>query len=145
MPTIATSTCPALVLANGRQVIINYADDVFEDANPQDFTSCMREKDHLAGGNLRRVGRWPCSIDQIFGCEFGDQATDEAHEDVERGFGAGSQVAAGEAAECGVMPSSSMAIVASVFAALRSSLWLFVAHRLEAWWRAGHTRVKPAL
>lgn len=46
-----------LILADGRQVIVNYADNVFEDTNPQGFTDWMKEKDDLAGGNLRRVIR----------------------------------------------------------------------------------------
>ena len=48
---------PHLVLPDGRQVIVNYADDAFEDTNPQGFTDWMKEKDDLAGGNLRRVIR----------------------------------------------------------------------------------------
>lgn len=48
---------PHLVLADGRQVIVNYADDAFEDTNPQGFTDWMKEKDDLAGGNLRRIIR----------------------------------------------------------------------------------------
>jgi hypothetical protein len=48
---------PHLVLADGRQVIVNYADNTFEDTNPQGFTDWMKEKDDLAGGNLRRVIR----------------------------------------------------------------------------------------
>jgi Second Messenger Oligonucleotide or Dinucleotide Synthetase domain/Adenylyl/Guanylyl and SMODS C-terminal sensor domain len=46
-----------LVLAGGRQVIVNYAEDKFEDTNPQGFTAWMEEKDQLAGGNLRKVIR----------------------------------------------------------------------------------------
>lgn len=48
---------PYLVLADGRQVIINYAENCFEDTNPQGFTDWMKEKDDLASGNLRRVIR----------------------------------------------------------------------------------------
>jgi hypothetical protein len=46
-----------IVLADGRQVIINYADNSFEDTNPQGLTEWMKEKDDLAGGNLRSVIR----------------------------------------------------------------------------------------
>lgn len=48
---------PHLILADGQQVVINYADNAFEDTNPQGFTDWMKEKDDLAGGNLRRVIR----------------------------------------------------------------------------------------
>lgn len=48
---------PHLVLADGRQVIINSAGNVFEDTNPQGFTDWMKEKDDLANGNFRRVIR----------------------------------------------------------------------------------------
>jgi hypothetical protein len=48
---------PHLVLADGRQVIVNYADNAFENTNPQGFTDWMKEKDDLAGGHLRRVVR----------------------------------------------------------------------------------------
>jgi hypothetical protein len=48
---------PHLILAGGRQVIINYAEDKFEDTNPEGFTAWMREKDGLANGNLRKVIR----------------------------------------------------------------------------------------
>jgi hypothetical protein len=46
-----------LVLADGRQVIVNYAENAFEDTNPQGFTDWMTERDELANGNLRRVIR----------------------------------------------------------------------------------------
>lgn len=45
------------VLEDGRQVIVNYAENDFEDTNPQGFTSWIKEKDDLANGNLRRVVR----------------------------------------------------------------------------------------
>lgn len=48
---------PHLILADGCQVIINYAENCFEDTNPQGFTDWMKEKDDLANGNLRRVIR----------------------------------------------------------------------------------------
>lgn len=48
---------PHLVLGDGRQVIVNYAENKFEDTNPQGLTDWMKEKDDLAGGNLRRVIR----------------------------------------------------------------------------------------
>ena len=46
-----------LILAGGRQVIVNYAEDKFEDTNPEGFTAWMKEKDQLANGNLRKVIR----------------------------------------------------------------------------------------
>jgi hypothetical protein len=46
-----------LVLAGGRQVIVNYAENRFEDTNPEGFTAWMKEKDRLANGNLRKVIR----------------------------------------------------------------------------------------
>jgi Adenylyl/Guanylyl and SMODS C-terminal sensor domain/Second Messenger Oligonucleotide or Dinucleotide Synthetase domain len=48
---------PHLVLADGRQVIINYKDNQFEDTNPAGFTTWMHEKDDLANGYLRVVLR----------------------------------------------------------------------------------------
>jgi hypothetical protein len=46
-----------LVLADGRQVIVNYAENAFEDTNPQGFTHWMKERDELANGHLRHVIR----------------------------------------------------------------------------------------
>ncbi|MEW1999779.1 cyclic GMP-AMP synthase DncV-like nucleotidyltransferase [Streptomyces coelicoflavus] len=48
---------PYITLADGREVIVNYAEDDFEDTNPQGFTDWMKEKDSLANGQLRRVIR----------------------------------------------------------------------------------------
>jgi hypothetical protein len=48
---------PHLILPAGRQVIVNYAEDKFEDTNPEGFTAWMKEKDGLANGNLRKVIR----------------------------------------------------------------------------------------
>lgn len=48
---------PHLVLPDGRQVIVNYADNAFEETNPQGFTDWMKEKDDITQGNLRRVIR----------------------------------------------------------------------------------------
>lgn len=45
---------PHLVLADGRQVIVNYAENKFEDTNPAGFTSWMQERDGWANGHLRR-------------------------------------------------------------------------------------------
>jgi Second Messenger Oligonucleotide or Dinucleotide Synthetase domain/Adenylyl/Guanylyl and SMODS C-terminal sensor domain len=44
---------PYITLADGREVIVNYAEDKFEDTNPTGFTIWMKEKDDLAGKNLR--------------------------------------------------------------------------------------------
>lgn len=48
---------PYITLADGREVIVNYAEDKFEDTNPTGFAAWMREKDDLANGNLRLVIR----------------------------------------------------------------------------------------
>jgi hypothetical protein len=48
---------PYLNLSGGRQVIVNRDNDEWEDTDPEGFTAWMREKDQIAGGNLRRVIR----------------------------------------------------------------------------------------
>jgi hypothetical protein len=48
---------PHLTLGDGRQVIINYKEDKFEDTNPAGFTDWMKERDDLTGGNFRKVIR----------------------------------------------------------------------------------------
>jgi hypothetical protein len=48
---------PHLILEGARQVIVNYAENQFEDTNPEGFTAWMKEKDKLASGNLRKVIR----------------------------------------------------------------------------------------
>lgn len=48
---------PHLILADGRQVIVNHAENQFEDTNPEGFTDWMKEKDALARGYLRKVIR----------------------------------------------------------------------------------------
>jgi hypothetical protein len=48
---------PHLILADGREVIVNRDEDVFEQTNPQGFTDWMKEKDEVANGNLRKVIR----------------------------------------------------------------------------------------
>jgi hypothetical protein len=48
---------PYLTLTDGREVIVHYANNEFEDTNPQGFTDWMKEKDSLTNGNLRRVIR----------------------------------------------------------------------------------------
>lgn len=48
---------PHVHLADGRQVIVNYAEKAFEDTNPEGFTAWMKERDTLAHGNLRKVLR----------------------------------------------------------------------------------------
>ena len=62
---------PHLVLEDGRQVIVNYAEDKFEDTNPQGFTEWMREKDTLAQGHLRttiRLVKYLRDFKQAFSC-----------------------------------------------------------------------------
>jgi hypothetical protein len=48
---------PHLTLSDDRQVIINYAENIFEDTNPGGFSDWMQERDTLTGGNLRKVIR----------------------------------------------------------------------------------------
>ncbi|MCV7471909.1 nucleotidyltransferase [Micrococcus luteus] len=48
---------PYIKLSCGRQVIVNWAEEKFEDTNPDRFTSWMKERDDLAQGNLRKVLR----------------------------------------------------------------------------------------
>jgi hypothetical protein len=48
---------PHIHLADGRQVIVNYAEKKFEDTNPEGFTAWMKERNTLAHGNLRKVLR----------------------------------------------------------------------------------------
>jgi hypothetical protein len=48
---------PHLTLSDGRQVIINYQTNDFEDTDPAGFTQWMKERDDLTGGNLRKVIR----------------------------------------------------------------------------------------
>jgi hypothetical protein len=43
---------PHLVLATGRQVIVNSEEDKFEDTNPQGFTAWMKEKDDLTNPGI---------------------------------------------------------------------------------------------
>lgn len=48
---------PHLNLADGREVIVNRDDNIWEKTNPQGFTAWMKEKDSIANGNLRKVIR----------------------------------------------------------------------------------------
>lgn len=48
---------PYVTLADGREVIVNFREDKFEDTNPTGFSAWMREKDDLSNGNLRLVIR----------------------------------------------------------------------------------------
>lgn len=48
---------PYLILADGREVIVNSRESTFEETNPQGFTDWMKERDDLAQGNLRKVIR----------------------------------------------------------------------------------------
>ncbi|GAB3134979.1 nucleotidyltransferase [Tsukamurella serpentis] len=48
---------PHLNLADGREVIVNRDDNVWERTDPQGFTDWMKDKDALANGNLRKVIR----------------------------------------------------------------------------------------
>ncbi len=48
---------PYLILADGREVVVNYASGEYEDTNPAGFTEWMRERDDLTAGNFRKVIR----------------------------------------------------------------------------------------
>lgn len=48
---------PYVILANGRQVIVNRDDNTWETTNPSGFTTWMRDKDKISNGNLRKVIR----------------------------------------------------------------------------------------
>ena len=48
---------PHLVLANGRQVIVNGDEDTWEDTDPAGFTTWMKAKNDTTGGHLKRVIR----------------------------------------------------------------------------------------
>lgn len=48
---------PHLVLADGRQVIVNGDEDTWEDTDPAGFTTWMKGKNDTTGGHLKRVIR----------------------------------------------------------------------------------------
>jgi hypothetical protein len=48
---------PHLMLADGREVIVNRDDDEWEQTDPQGLTDWMKNKDAIARGNLRKVIR----------------------------------------------------------------------------------------
>lgn len=48
---------PYLVLADGRQVIVNGDEDTWEDTDPAGFTTWMKDKNDTTGGHLKRVIR----------------------------------------------------------------------------------------
>ena len=48
---------PCVTRDDGTKVIVNYADNSFEETNPEGFSAWMQERDNLAQGNLRRVIR----------------------------------------------------------------------------------------
>ena len=62
---------PAVTLDDGRQVIICYRDNTFEDTNPVGFADWMKERDDITGGQLRRVIRllkWLRDFKNTFSC-----------------------------------------------------------------------------
>lgn len=62
---------PSITLEDGRQVIINYAENDFEETNPVGFADWMKERDELTNGNLRRVIRllkWLRDYKNTFTC-----------------------------------------------------------------------------
>lgn len=48
---------PHLVLRDGREVIVNSEEGVYEETNPKGYTAWIKERDRLARGNLRKVIR----------------------------------------------------------------------------------------
>jgi Second Messenger Oligonucleotide or Dinucleotide Synthetase domain len=48
---------PFVVLGEGRQVIVNGDDNIWEDTDPAGFTAWMKEKNDITVGNLKRVIR----------------------------------------------------------------------------------------
>lgn len=48
---------PTVSLSDGRQAIVNWADNAFEATNPQAFTDWMKQQDGIARGNLRKCVR----------------------------------------------------------------------------------------
>lgn len=48
---------PTVKLSDGRQVIVNWKDNAFEDTNPQGFTDWMKQQDDITRGNLRKCVR----------------------------------------------------------------------------------------
>ncbi len=62
---------PANTLDDGRQVIVCYRDNTFEDTNPVGFADWMKERDDITGGQLRRVIRllkWLRDFKNTFSC-----------------------------------------------------------------------------
>ena len=62
---------PAVTLDDGRQVIICYRDNTFEDTNPVGFADWMKERDYITGGQLRQVIRllkWLRDFKSTFSC-----------------------------------------------------------------------------
>lgn len=62
---------PSITLDDGRHVIINYAENDFEETNPVGFADWMKERDDLTNGNLRRVLRllkWLRDYKNTFTC-----------------------------------------------------------------------------
>jgi SMODS domain-containing protein len=62
---------PSVTLDDGRQMIINYAENVFEETNPVGFADWMKERDGITGGNLRRIIRlfkWLRDYKNTFSC-----------------------------------------------------------------------------
>jgi Second Messenger Oligonucleotide or Dinucleotide Synthetase domain/Adenylyl/Guanylyl and SMODS C-terminal sensor domain len=62
---------PAVTLDDGRQVIICYHDNTFEETNPVGFADWMKERDDITGGQLRRIIRllkWLRDFKNTFSC-----------------------------------------------------------------------------
>jgi len=62
---------PSITLDDGREVIIYYADNEFEETNPVGFADWMKERDDITDGQLRRVIRlfkWLRDFKNTFSC-----------------------------------------------------------------------------
>lgn len=62
---------PSITLNDGRHVIMNYAENSFEETNPVGFADWMRERDDLTNGNLRsciRLLKWLRDYKNTFTC-----------------------------------------------------------------------------
>lgn len=62
---------PSVTLDDGRHMIVNYAENKFEETNPVGFADWMKERDDLTNGNLRRTIRllkWLRDYKNTFTC-----------------------------------------------------------------------------
>lgn len=62
---------PSITLDDGREVIISYADNDFEETNPVGFADWMKERDDITNGQLRcviRLFKWLRDYKNTFSC-----------------------------------------------------------------------------